>query len=124
MNPLNMLKLTRVLLSLIFSLPITNLIGVSVYAQTSESSEQPAVSSWASAKLLKNGGYYTGPTLNNKAKGKGIEKFTDGREYIGEFEADFPDGYGTEYGSEGDILKQGFWRYGVLITSTPYGADK
>ncbi len=100
-------------------------LGVSAFAQQEDSEERaPSPNSWATAKPLKNGGFFEGPTLYNKAHGKGREKFTDGREYIGEFEGDFPDGYGTEYDSDGHILKQGFWRYGVLITSTPYGTDK
>ncbi len=97
----------------------TSIVLLSAFAQeerTGQDSE--SAKEWVSDKLLPNGALYEGPTVGNKANGKGTAVFPDGMKYVGEFQANRPDGYGFEYSRDGQFIRGGFWRYGVLLTET------
>ena len=58
---------------------------------------------------------YHGERIDGKKTGEGYELYQDGRKYVGHFENDRYNGYGTFYDKNGRIIFKGEWRNGSII---------
>jgi len=58
-------------------------------------------------------GYY-GERINGQKTGEGYEILQDGRKYVGLFENNRPEGYGTLYDANGNVIHKGTWRNGTF----------
>jgi hypothetical protein len=62
-----------------------------------------------------DGRKYVGEWNDGKNNGLGTVTLPDGRRFVGEWKDDKADGQGVQYGSDGTILRSGFWRSGVFV---------
>jgi hypothetical protein len=56
-------------------------------------------------------------SLDGKRNGFGTWTYSDGGKYIGQWKDDFYHGAGTEYSSNGAVIKEGIWDKGRFINS-------
>ena len=59
-------------------------------------------------------GYY-GERVNGQKTGEGYELLQDGRKYVGQFENNAFNGYGTLYDKDGSLQYKGYWNNGTII---------
>ena len=75
--------------------------------------------SWSSCygeRIFSIGGSYRGGYLDGKANGKGEFVNPEGTRYLGDYVKGQRNGYGKEYTSDGNVLKEGQWSSGVLVS--------
>jgi hypothetical protein len=48
-------------------------------------------------------------------------KYHDGSRFVGSFEMGVRDGPGVEYAKDGSLVREGFWRAGVLVRTFKIG---
>ena len=60
---------------------------------------------------------YHGEYKDGKKDGEGYEFYQDGRKFVGHFENGFPNGYGTLYDPNGEIIAKGRWRNGAFLNA-------
>ena len=61
-------------------------------------------------------GYY-GERIDGKKTGEGYEILQDGRKYVGHFEENTFNGYGTLYDKDGNVILKGKWHNGALVSA-------
>jgi|APCry1669189733_1035249.scaffolds.fasta_scaffold02285_5 hypothetical protein len=65
---------------------------------------------------------YEGDFLQGRPHGQGDMRYHDGTRFVGAFEMGVRDGPGTEYAKDGSLIREGFWRAGVLVKTYKTGA--
>jgi len=58
---------------------------------------------------------YHGERIDGKKTGEGYEFLQDGRKYVGNYANDLPNGFGTLYDAQGNVIVQGKWRNGMFV---------
>jgi hypothetical protein len=58
---------------------------------------------------------YSGEFKEGRPNGHGEFIYHDGTRFVGEFEMGIRDGRGTEYAKDGSLIREGYWRAGVLV---------
>jgi len=58
---------------------------------------------------------YFGERVDGKKTGEGYEVFQDGRKYVGQFENNLPNGFGTLYDPHGKVIVKGKWQNGAFV---------
>ena len=87
---------------------------------------------WTECKGVKrqyNGPHFIGQTYDGEFKegrphGHGDMTYHDGTRFVGVFEMGVRDGPGTEYAKNGALIREGFWRAGVLVKTYRTGDGK
>lgn len=64
---------------------------------------------------------YEGDFKEGRPHGLGDMRYHDGTRFVGVFEMGVRDGAGTEYAKNGDLIREGYWRAGVLVKTTKTG---
>ncbi len=64
---------------------------------------------------------YEGDFKEGRPHGHGDMRYHDGTRFVGVFEMGVRDGAGTEYAKNGDLIREGYWRAGVLVKTTKTG---
>jgi len=58
---------------------------------------------------------YDGEFRSGRPHGRGDMRYHDGTRFVGSFEMGVRDGPGVEYAKDGSMIREGFWRAGVLV---------
>ena len=64
---------------------------------------------------------YDGEFKEGRPNGHGDMRYHDGTRFIGIFEMGVRDGAGAEYAKDGSLIREGFWRAGVLVKTLRTG---
>ena len=64
---------------------------------------------------------YEGDFKEGRPHGHGDMRYHDGTRFVGVFEMGVRDGAGTEKAKNGDLIREGYWRAGVLVKTTKTG---
>lgn len=64
---------------------------------------------------------YDGEFRSGRPHGQGDMKYHDGSRFVGSFEMGVRDGPGVEYAKDGSLVREGFWRAGVLVRTFKIG---
>jgi hypothetical protein len=65
---------------------------------------------------------YDGEFKEGRPHGHGDMRYHNGTRFIGNFEMGVRDGAGAEYAKDGSLIREGFWRAGVLVRTFKTGA--
>ena len=65
---------------------------------------------------------YDGEFKEGRPHGHGDMRYHNGTRFVGNFEMGVRDGAGVEYAKDGSLIREGFWRAGVLVKTFRTGA--